>query len=109
MSKLILVIQVLVTQPHMARKKSATTSNDEESLTVSGSSHKIACVWLAEDEKAFLQYIFEHKSEAGDGMNFKITFWRLAAEHMKSWTSEGGEKNAEACKNKWVKVRLHEL
>jgi hypothetical protein len=31
--------------------------------------------WTVQDEIALLDFIFEKKVEAGDGMKFKISFW----------------------------------
>jgi hypothetical protein len=38
---------------------------------------------------------------AGDGMNFKQATWNAAAEHMVPFTTQGGTKTANACKNKF--------
>jgi len=31
--------------------------------------------WSEADEIALIEYITEHKAEAGDGMKFKASFW----------------------------------
>jgi hypothetical protein len=57
------------------------------------------------DEIALIEYIAEHKAEAGDGMKFKASFWSGAAKEMVSHSALGGVKTWQACSSKWDRVR----
>ena len=63
-------------------------------------------VWTEADEVAFIQYIADHKSEAGDGMKFKSSFWTGAAAAMQPLTTQGGPKTSAGCSAKWDRVGL---
>ena len=62
--------------------------------------------WSLHDEIAFINYIADHKAEAGDGMKFKTSFWNGAADFMKADTESGGQKTASGCSTKWDRVHL---
>lgn len=61
-------------------------------------------VWTPEDETSFITCLLKHKSEAGDGGNFKGSTWSLVAKEMNGLKTKGGEKTSETCKNKWARV-----
>jgi hypothetical protein len=61
--------------------------------------------WSEADEIALIEYITEHKAEAGDGMKFKGAFWTGAAKEMLAHSSLGGVKTAAGCSSKWDRVR----
>jgi hypothetical protein len=62
-------------------------------------------VWSEEELSTYLQFLFQHRSEMGDGSNFKKKTFSAAAEHMEqSGRASGGEKDWEACRSKWQKV-----
>jgi len=60
--------------------------------------------WSEADEIALIEYIAEHKAEAGDGMKFKASFWTGAAKEMLSHCAVGGLKTSPACSSKWDRV-----
>ena len=62
--------------------------------------------WSLNDETSFINYIADHKAEAGDGMKFKTSFWNGAADLMKAHTEAGGPKTAAACSSKWDRVHI---
>ncbi|KAF9060759.1 hypothetical protein BDP27DRAFT_1184160, partial [Rhodocollybia butyracea] len=63
-------------------------------------------VWTEEELDTYLQFLFKHRSEMGDGSNFKKKTFSAAAEHMEqSGRASGGEKDWEACRSKWQKVK----
>jgi hypothetical protein len=62
--------------------------------------------WEPSDEIAFIDYIADHKAEAGDATKFKVSFWNGAADYMKAYTTTGGLKTA-SCTAKWDWVRDH--
>ena len=41
-------------------------------------------IWTQEDETALINFLIAHKSEAGDGVNFKPSVWTATAIHMQS-------------------------
>ena len=60
--------------------------------------------WEPSNEIAFIDYIADHKAEAGDAMKFKASFWNGAADHMKAYTTTGGPKTTAGCAAKWDRV-----
>jgi hypothetical protein len=63
--------------------------------------------WFEADEIALIEYITEHRAEAGDGMKFKTAFWTGAAKEMLAHSSLGGRKTALGCSSKWDRVRTN--
>ena len=61
--------------------------------------------WSEADEIALIEYVAEHKAEAGDGMKFKSSFWSGAAKEMVSHSALGGVKTSQGCSSKWDRVR----
>ena len=66
----------------------------------------VKAIWTEADEVELIQYIADHKSEAGDGMKFKASFWTGAAAAMQLVTTQGGPKTSSGCAAKWDRVRL---
>ena len=62
--------------------------------------------WTEPDEIVFIQYIADHKAEAGDGMKFKPSFWTGAAKEMEPHCGSGGPKTVQSCQAKWDRVRM---
>jgi len=54
-----------------------------------------------------LDYLIEHKAEAGDGANFKKTAFTLAAHHISHLHKNGGKKDFKAMQNKWSAVSIY--
>lgn len=67
------------------------------------------CHWTEADELALINFLLDHKADAGDGYNFKPVTWNAAAVEMLKHTTKGGIKVASKCKAKYVAVRLHTL
>ena len=61
-------------------------------------------IWTQEDETALIDFLITHKSEDGDGLNFKPSVWTAAATHLQPITTKGGPKNGDKCKAKWGRV-----
>lgn len=61
--------------------------------------------WTEADEIALIDYIMEHKAEAGDAMKFKSSFWSGAAKEMLLHSAFGGVKTPQGCSSKWDRVR----
>ncbi|KAG6819327.1 hypothetical protein H0H93_012870 [Arthromyces matolae] len=62
--------------------------------------------WSPDDEKLLLQYLIEHKSEAGDGMSFKKPTFTGAAEKVNEIITKGGRKTPDSCKNKYRSLKM---
>ena len=60
--------------------------------------------WPTSDEAALINFLVEHKAEAGDGFSFKGATWNAAAVHMVAYTARGDPKTDHVCKNKWARV-----
>ena len=69
-----------------------------------GDPDKEKAFWTQADEEALVRFLIDVKASAGDGGNFKKTTWTAAAAHMRQFTSKGGPKTADSCKNKWNRV-----
>ena len=82
--------------------KSPPTSHSD--ATVLSSVQVTKAVWTPEDETALINFLVQHKAEAGDDANFQTAIWNAAAQEMIKHTAKGGAKTAEACKTKWARV-----
>jgi hypothetical protein len=60
--------------------------------------------WSEADEIALIEYITDHRAEAGDGMKFKASFWTGAAKEMLAHSNSGGTKTPAGCSSKWDRV-----
>lgn len=58
--------------------------------------------WNDKEIAAFIDYLHDHKAEAGDGGNFKISTFNRAAEHLAPLLTQGGKKTSAMCKTKWA-------
>ncbi|KAH9013691.1 hypothetical protein EDB85DRAFT_2157997 [Lactarius pseudohatsudake] len=61
--------------------------------------------WLPIDEDTLLDYLWDHWSEAGEGMCFKAPTLTGAAAKVQEMTTKGGPKTMGSCKNKWGKFK----
>lgn len=57
--------------------------------------------WDEGDEEVLIKFIQGSIAIAGDGINFKQATWNAVAAHMAPFTTQGGVKMANACKNKF--------
>ena len=62
------------------------------------------CHWTDADKLAFINFLLDHKAEAGDGGSFKANMWNVAAAEMLKHTTKGDTKVAGQCKAKYVVV-----
>lgn len=53
---------------------------------------------------ALVDFLWEHRSEAGDGGTFKDTMFNAAADHIAKYWTTGPTKTAKRCKTKWAGV-----
>jgi hypothetical protein len=63
--------------------------------------------WVDAEVNALLDYLIEHKGEAGDGMNFKTATYRAALPHVAPHHVKGPVKTASMLKTKYNLVRQH--
>lgn len=62
-------------------------------------------IWTFADEDILLQHLFELKSTADGGINFKMTVFNSALPKINKKLERGAPKSAKSCKQKWTKVR----
>jgi len=74
-----------------------------------GGSSKPKAQWTTNNERALVLFLQKHKSEAGDGGNFKPPVWHAAAAEMEKHTTEGAQKTWKACQTKWGRVRNSDI
>jgi len=63
------------------------------------------CDWSDTDETELINFLVEHKAEAGDSAMFKASVWNAAAQHLEQFRTKGGPKAANSCSAKWSRVR----
>ena len=59
--------------------------------------------WSDTETINFLDLITTHKAAAGDGLNFKASFWKSIADSFAN-PEKGAPKTAKSCKDKWMRV-----
>jgi hypothetical protein len=64
-------------------------------------------VWNDAENNALVDYLIEHKAEAGDGPNFKDVTYNGAAEAIAPLLTSGPSKTGKMCKNRWTTVSNH--
>jgi hypothetical protein len=62
--------------------------------------------WTVTDKTELLEFLQDHISEGGDGVNFKTVTWTAAAKVIDDNRTKGAPKNAIVCKNKFTGVHL---
>jgi hypothetical protein len=60
--------------------------------------------WNTQEEAALIDYLLQHKAEAGDGGNFKSSGYNAAATHIAPLLTQGPVKTGKMCKMKWALV-----
>jgi len=63
-------------------------------------------IWTAAEETAFVDFLVDNKSGAGDGGNFKAPTFQRAANHIATLHECGPIKTAKIAHNKWTTVCL---
>lgn len=98
-----------------AKKPQSSTTQDVTTdhgvhITVSTSATPASsrCKWSSEDERAFIDFLIEHKAEAGDN-GFTNKIFQQAATVLQTRGSSGGLKTARTYKNKYARVRSYML
>jgi hypothetical protein len=79
--------------------------SDSPPLVITTSTADLRCHWSDDDELVLINFLLDHKAEAGDGGSFKANIWNAAAIEMLKHTWKGGPKIAGKCKAKYVAVR----
>jgi hypothetical protein len=62
--------------------------------------------WTHADEKDLVRVLLDHKSESGNGSNFKATMFQVAVIMLEKTHTRGGPKDVKSCKNKWQQVHV---
>jgi len=80
-------------------------STQSPSKGTSSSSHPgMQVSWSEADTDILLDLVATHRASAGDGLNFKTSFWNTVAAALCN-PSKGAVKSSKACKDKWKRVR----
>lgn len=61
--------------------------------------------WTTSEEVALIDFLVDHKAEAGDGCSFKETTFQKAVKHIAHLLNRGASKTAKSCGNKYSAVR----
>jgi hypothetical protein len=92
----------LPSSPPSKKKKGKAKSG---TFDASQSTEATRSQWSDKDVRNLLDFLMQHKAEAGDGGNFKPSVWQAAAETLAKYPPErGASKTAASCKSKWSKV-----
>ena len=86
-------------------KKGAPKPSAAGSKSKTGKTTAPKVIWSKQNVKALVRFLAKNKSTAGDGASFKMATFRAAAVHLAGKKYTGPEKSADACKNKWGRVR----
>ena len=62
------------------------------------------CDWSDEDEIQLINFLIEHKAEAGDSATFKAPIWNAASQLLEKSRVNGGPNTSKACSDKWMRV-----
>ncbi|KAJ7118071.1 hypothetical protein C8R44DRAFT_559476, partial [Mycena epipterygia] len=62
-------------------------------------------VWTHNDCSTFIQHLADHKAEAGDGGNFKMTTFHGAVVVVNRVRTKGGPKTARSCASKYAALK----
>ncbi|KAF8583542.1 hypothetical protein K439DRAFT_1267532, partial [Ramaria rubella] len=57
--------------------------------------------WRNGSLEALVEFLVEHRAEAGDGANFTETIWNQATQKMVPYYSKGAVKTPKVCRSKW--------
>jgi len=89
----------------LAMAMSTCRSSASPPLVITGTSTaEQRCHWSDANELALINFLLNHKAEAGDGGSFKPNIWNAAAVEMLKHTAKGGTKVAGKCKAKYISV-----
>lgn len=94
------------------KKTSKTLSNkvqstrDTEDVANTAVSAVMRCKWTSNDEQAFVDFLIDYKTQAGDN-GFKKATFSAAATYMATHSLLEALKTWIAYKNKFQKVHLH--
>jgi hypothetical protein len=65
--------------------------------------------WTEVEVDALVNYMFDHRAEAGDGGNFKVSTYTAAAAHIAQFTTPPQMKSVKSLQGKWQSVRCCHL
>lgn len=84
----------------MARKSAQSPSKGTSSQPHTSG---VQVSWSEADTNVLIGLVTTHKASAGEGLNFKASFWNTVAAALSN-PSKGAPKTAKACKDKWKRV-----
>ena len=62
--------------------------------------------WNDVEMTRLVEYLWEHRSEAGDGGSFKATTWNAAATYLAPYQTAGPVKSGKQVKGKYMGVSI---
>ena len=60
--------------------------------------------WSDTDEEELINFLLDHKAEAGDLATFKPALWNAAFQHLEQFWKKSRQKTAVSCSSKWTWV-----
>ena len=66
-------------------------------------------MWTEVEVDALVNYMFDHRAEAGDGGNFKASTYTAAAAHIAQFTTPPHTKSVKSLQGKWQSVGCGDL
>ncbi|KAG2342368.1 hypothetical protein BDR05DRAFT_1000997 [Suillus weaverae] len=105
----------LITVPSMsdissagsARSLRSQVSLNDADIPASTSSRKAFTKWTEHDETLLIQFLANHKSEAGDTFSYKQMTFTEAAKYINDLSKhkKGAPKSRDPCKTKWTNLK----
>ena len=90
----------------MHTRSSPAQSEDGDTITIEpATGSKPRCNWSEKEEIELINFLIEHKAEAGDSVTFKAPVWNAASQLLEKSRVKGGPKTSKACSDKWLRVR----
>jgi hypothetical protein len=84
------------------RTRSSPSQFEDGNVTVEpATGSKARCDW---PEIELINFLIEHKAEAGDLATFKPVIWNAASQLLEKSRIKGGPKTSKACSEKWSRV-----
>ena len=88
-------------------KKSRSSSKAKAVEETSNKMPRQQSRWSDNETRSLIDFLLQHKAEAGDGANFKAATWNAAAAAMaKTPTEKGIPKSATSCQSRWGRVSI---
>ncbi|KAG1791019.1 uncharacterized protein HD556DRAFT_1445541 [Suillus plorans] len=106
-------LKSVAAKPKKTKFRKTRSAAEENVPAETSTSSSTRVHWTEDHTSSLIKFLAAHRSEAGDGMNFKIGVFQAAAAHFleppEGVSKEGWvppvARDSHACKNKWAAVR----